>query len=286
MARKTVICGKLQGGKLRGGKLLGGCAFICLLLAGVPAVAQMALTPQAVMDKAADIDMGDDASSRVTMTVVDPKGAERTHELVSYRKKFEPDKSETRSIMFYTSPMTMKNVGYFSVDYKDSAKTDQHWMYTPTIQKMRRIGSKRLAIMNSDFSYADMSVRNSGDYIYSSMKEDVLDDHKVWVIEGVPAGKEDDEEEGYAKSIFYVRQDNYIVVRTINFLKRGNKVKQMDVANISQIDGIWVLGQVTMVTRKDGVELSRTVMKSSDVKFNQKFDENFFSQRQLTHGYE
>lgn len=274
----------------RSGKLLGRCTFICLLLAMVPVlaqeVAQVKLTPQAVMDKAADIDMGDNVSGRITMTVVDPKGDQRIHELVSFRKKFGPDNSETRSIMFYTSPMTMRNVGYFSVDYKDNAKADQHWMYTPTIQKMRRIGSKRLAIMSSDFSYADMSVRNAGDYIYSSMKDDVLDGHKVWVIEGVPVIKEDDEEDGYAKSIFYVRQDNYIVVRTINVLKRGNKVKQMDVADISQIDGIWVLGQVTMATRKDGVELSRTVMKSSDVKFNQKFDENFFSQRRLIHGYE
>jgi hypothetical protein len=235
------------------------------------------------MDKASDIDMGDNASSRVTMSVLNPKGDERTHELISFRKKFEQG-SETRSIMFYVYPMTMKNVGYFSIDYKDDAKTDQHWMYTPTIQKMRRIGSKRLAIMNSDFSYADMSLRHSGDYNYNSMKEDVLDGNKVWVIEGVPHGKNEDDEEGYAKSIFYVRQDNYIVVRAFHYLKKGNKVKQMDVSNLSKVDGIWVLGQVTMVTRKDGVELSRTAMKSSDVKFNQKFNDNYFSERQLTRG--
>ena len=93
-----------------------------------------------------------------------------------------------------------------------------------------------------------------------------------------------DEDESYSKSIFYVRQDNYIVVRIINFLKKGNKIKQMDVSDLSQIDGIWVMGQVAMVTRKDGVELSRTVMKSRDVKFNQPLDESFFSERQLTRG--
>ncbi len=58
----------------------------------------------------------------------------------------------------------------------------------------------------------------------------------------------------------------------------------MDVSDLSQIDGIWVMGQVAMVTRKDGVELSRTVMKSRDVKFNQPLDESFFSERQLTRG--
>ena len=81
-----------------------------------------------------------------------------------------------------------------------------------------------------------------------------------------------------------MRQDNYIVIRIINFLKKGNKIKQMDVSDLSQIDGIWVMGQVAMVTRKDGVELSRTVMKSRDVKFNQPLDESFFSERQLTRG--
>ena len=264
-------------------KCLGLC-FLCVIGSALGEPPQT-LSPKQVMDKASDLDMGDNASSRVTMTVVNPKGDERMHELVSFRKKFE-QKSETRSIMFYIYPMSMKNVGYFSIDYKGSEKIDQHWMYTPTIQKMRKIGSKRLAIMSSDFSYADMSIHNSGDYAYNSMKEEVLDGQKVWVIEGIPIDKEDEDDEGYAKSIFYVRQDNYIVVRSINFLKRGNKIKQMDVADITQIEGIWVLGQVTMVTRKDGVELSRTVMKSSDVKFNQKFDDNFFSERQLIRGYD
>src|SRR6478735_5256304 len=265
------------------------CLGLCLLFVIGSALAQQSqtLSPKQIMDKASDLDMGDNASSRMTMTVLNPKGDQRINELVSFRKKFGLNNSETRSIMFYVFPLTMRNVGYFSIDYKDSEKTDQHWMYTPTIQKMRRIGSKRLAIMNSDFSYADMSVHNSHDYAYGSMKEDVLDGKKVWVIEGVPTGKDnEDDDEGYSRSIFYVRQDNYIVVRSINFLKRGNKIKQMDVANLSQIDGIWVLGQVVMVTRKDGVELSRTIMKSNDVKFNQKFDDNFFSERQLTRGYD
>lgn len=266
-------------------KCLGLCFLFVIGSAWGEQVPPQAINPRQIMDKASDLDMGDNASSRVTMTVVNPKGDERMHELMSFRKKFEQE-SETRSIMFYIYPMSMKNVGYFSIDYKSSEKTDQHWMYTPTIQKMRKIGSKRLAIMSSDFSYADMSIHNSGDYVYNTMKEDVLDGQKVWVIEGIPTDKEDEDDEGYAKSIFYVRQDNYIVVRSINFLKRGNKVKQMDVADITQIDGIWVLGQVTMVTRKDGVELSRTVMKSSDVKFNQKFDDNFFSERQLTRGHD
>ena len=258
---------------------------LCFLFVIGSALGEQALSPKQVMDKASDLDMGDNASSRVTMAVVNPKGDERMHELVSFRKKFEQG-SETRSMMFYVFPLTMRNVGYFSIDYKGAEKTDQHWMYTPTIQKMRRIGSKRLAIMSSDFSYADMSIHNAGDYVYSAMKEEVLGGHKVWVIEGMPIDKEDEDDDGYAKSIFYVRQDNYIVVRSINFLKKGNKVKQMDVVDINMIDGIWVLGQVTMVTRKDGVELSRTVMKSSDIKFNQKFDENFFSERQLTRGYD
>ncbi len=265
-------------------KCLGLC---CLFVVGsVLAQSPQTLSPKQIMDKASDLDMGDNASSHMTMTVVNPKGDERINELVSFRKKFGLNNSETRSIMFYVFPLTMRNVGYFSIDYKDAEKTDQHWMYTPTIQKMRRIGSKRLAIMSSDFSYADMSIHNAGDYVYGAMKEELLDGQKVWVIEGIPTDKDDEDDDGYAKSIFYVRQDNYIVVRSINFLKRGNKIKQMDVADISQIGGIWVLGQVTMVTRKDGVELSRTVMKSSDVKFNQKFDDNFFSDRQLTRGYD
>jgi hypothetical protein len=280
----TALCLKGANFMTKARSLYTPLLLVSLLCASVQALAQQAITPKLIMDRASDVEMGDNASSRVTMTVLNPKGDERVQELLSFRKKFGPDNSETRSMMFYVFPLTMRNVGFFSIDYKDTEKTDQHWMYTPTIQKMRRIGSKRLAFMSSDFSYADISVHNSDDYVYHSMKEDVLDGHKVWVIEGTPTDKEDDEDESYSKSIFYVRQDNYIVVRIINFLKKGNKIKQMDVSDLSQIDGIWVMGQVAMVTRKDGVELSRTVMKSRDVKFNQPLDESFFSERQLTRG--
>ncbi len=242
-------------------------------------------TAMEIMEKASDVDLGDNASSKVSLSVTSPKGDMRTHELVSFRKKF--GNNERRSIMFYTFPLTMKNVGYFSIDFKDPETNDQHWMYTPTIQKMRRIGSNRLAIMNSDFSYADMSAHNAHDYHYTSLKEDVLEGKKIWIIEGIPIERKIEDDDGeYAKSVFYVRQDNYIIIRSINFLKKGNKVKQMDVTNLNLIDGIWVPEQVTMVTSKDSQEISRTIMKSSDVKFNQTFNENFFTQRQLTHGYE
>jgi hypothetical protein len=265
--------------------LLVGAAFSFL---SVCSLAVEPLTARQIMDKVHDINMGDNASSTVTMTVYNEKGDARANEMVSYRKKFGPDKKETRSIMFYTSPHDMKDVGFFSVQFDDGSKPDERWMYTPLIRKLKKVGSKdkRMSFMTSDFSYADMSLQNSDNNTYTLLKEEELNGQKVWVIEGIPTSEDAEDENGYTKSVFYVRQDNFITVRSINTLKKGGKEKQMDVSDIQQIDGIWVLGEITMVTRKADKVLSRTVMKTSNMSFNKPKDDNFYTTRQLERGPE
>ena len=139
--------------------------------------------------------------------------------------------------------------------------------------------------MNSDFSYADMTVRDSRNYIFfNALEEDVIDGQKVWVFEGSPIHEEDVGDDGYAKSIFYVRQDNFILVRTVNIFRKGGKEKQMDISQLEKVDGHWVMGKITMVTRKAGKVLSTTELLTKDTQFNQTFDKTFFTQEQLPLG--
>ncbi len=243
-------------------------------------------TADEVMAKASSVDIGNNIQSHMIMTVTNEKGDKKVTEMAYFRKYFGGVEGETRIIMFYTAPVALKDIGYLSVDYKDPQKEDERYMGSIAMKKVRRIPSKdkRLAFMNSDFSYADMSMRDATNYSYNSIKEETLNGQKVWVIEGAPLNENEVADDGYTKSVFYVRQDNNILVRTLNYLKQGNKEKQMDVANLKKVSGYWVMGEITMVTRKTGVELSRTVLKTADIKFNQKLDDGLFSQKQLTIG--
>lgn len=258
-----------------------------LLLAMNPVYAQAVLKPAAIMDRVNGLDMGDNASSHLTMTTINEKGEKKVTELQSFRKSLGPNKEEVRNIMFYTAPLPLKNIGFLTIDFKDPKKLDDRYMYSPALKKIKRVASqdKRMSFMNSDFSYADMTVRNSDNYIFfNSVKESTIDGQKVWVFEGSPVREEDVGDEGYAKTLFHVRQDDFILIRTINYLRKGNKEKQMDISHIEKIDGYWVFGEIKMVTRKAGKELSSTVLKTTDAKFNQPVADAFFNVEQLKIG--
>jgi hypothetical protein len=58
----------------------------------------------------------------------------------------------------------------------------------------------------------------------------------------------------------------------------------MDISHIEKVDGYWVFGEIRMSTRKAGKELSSTVLKTTDAKFNQSFADAFFAVEQLEIG--
>lgn len=264
------------------------CLLASLFLFGSAYIQAAPAMPTAdeVMAKASTVDIGDNIKSHMIMTVTNEKGIKKVTEMAYFRKYFGGTDGETRIIMFYTAPAALKDIGYLSIDYKNPQKDDDRYMGSIAMKKVRHIPTKdkRLAFMNSDFSYADMSMRDASNYSYNSIKEENLNGQKVWVIEGAPLNENAVADDGYTKSVFYVRQDNNILVRTLNYLKQGNKEKQMDVTNLKKIDGYWVMGEITMVTRKSGQELSRTSLKTADIKFNQKIDDSLFTEKQLTIG--
>ncbi len=154
-----------------------------------------------------------------------------------------------------------------------------------TVYRWRKEDPRFLTEMDSAFKEGEEFVNDMSEtQLFTLIKEENLNGQKVWVIEGAPLNENAVADDGYTKSVFYVRQDNNILVRTLNYLKQGNKEKQMDVTNLKKIDGYWVMGEITMVTRKSGQELSRTSLKTADIKFNQKIDDSLFTEKQLTIG--
>ena len=138
--------------------------------------------------------------------------------------------------------------------------------------------------MGSDFSYADLTSRDLDEYDYTLMKEPDVGGVKVWQIESVPRTKQEIRETGYTKSILFVRQDDYVVIRSVGWLKRGGRLKYMEIKALEQIDGIWIGTEIHMTTKKAGKTLHKTVLRNSNIRFNQEIDEDFFTVRQLEKG--
>jgi len=236
-----------------------------------------------IMEQVDQRDDGDNQTSNLEMILIDKRGKQRIRELQSFRK----DKGEdSYSLMFFLSPADVENTGFLTYDYDDPDRDDDQWLYLPALKKTKRIAAsnKSGSFMGSDFSYADMTDRPLEKYDYTLLQESEIDGHPVWVIQSIPIEEDEIDETGYTKSIQFVRKDNYVAIRAKIWLKKGKRNKYMEVKELTQIDGIWVTTLMTMTTKKGKQTLHKTVLRTSDIKFDQPLDFDDFSVRGLEAG--
>ena len=254
------------------------------LLSGWPgAAAGEPLSGRAIMELVDARDDGDNASQDMLMILIDKRGNQRKRAIRSFSKDFGED---THSIMFFLSPADVKDTGFLTYDYDEFDRDDDQWLYLPALKKVKRIASsdKSGSFMGSDFSYADMTERKLDHYDYTLMKEAEVDGVPVWQVEAIPNTPEEIEETGYTKSVVFVRKDNYVVIRSVAWVKKGKRLKYFDVKKLEQIDGIWIPTEMHMTTKKGKATLHKTVLTASNVHFNQGHDDDLFSTRQLEKG--
>jgi outer membrane lipoprotein-sorting protein len=256
-------------------------AALLLLLMGQSAVA--AMSARQIMEAVEDRDDGDNGIFEMEMILIDKNGHERKRQI----RRFMQDKGEdTYFIMFFQSPADVKDTGFLTYDYDEYEKDDDQWLYLPALKKTKRIASsdKSGSFMGSDFNYSDMTDRNLDAYKFKTLKEAEVRGDKCWLIEAIPQTRKEIEETGYKKSLLFVRQDNFVVVRGVHWTSEGGKIKYMDMPKLEQVEGIWVAREMTMTTKKAKKTQHKTVLRFHDIRFNQDLDEGMFSIRRLEKG--
>jgi len=256
--------------------------FAVVILSAVTARADDAKARE-IMRKVEERDDGDNRITNMEMILIDKRGKERIRRIRTHRKDKDKD---TLKLMFFLYPPDVKNVGFLTYDYDDPDRDNDQWLYLPALKKSKRIAStdKSKSFMGSDFTYSDMTSRNLEDYDFEILKTQAVKDVETWIIEALPRDEKVIEETGYTKSLLFVRQDNYVVIRAVHFVKEGNRLKYMDVKKLELIDKIWMPTEIHMATKKGETTLHKTILKHHDVKFNQNLDESFFTIRQLEKG--
>jgi len=237
---------------------------------------------RAIMEKVDARDDGKTLEQDMLMVLIDKNGKKRTRNIHTYSKDFGVDEYQ---IMFFKSPADVKNTAFLTYDYDDATKDDDQWLYLPALKKVKRIPSsdKSSSFMGSDFSYYDMTDRDLEDYDFKFLKETEVRGKKAWMIQATPRTKKVIKESGYTKTIALVRQDNYMVVRSIGFMK-GNKKKYLDMRRLHQQNGIWLPDEMTMTTKKGKTTIHKTILKFDNIKLNQPIDDSMFTTRRLEKG--
>jgi hypothetical protein len=256
-----------------------------LALPAAPSVTLAAepLTGRQIMERVDERDDGDNVTQDIEMILIDKRGNRRVRKIRSFGRDQGED---THSILFFLSPADVKDTGFLTYDYDEDEKDDDQWLYLPALKKTKRIasGDKSGSFMGSDFSYADMTDRKLDRYDYKLLQEGEVDGVKVWIVEGIPNTEEEIDETGYTKSVAFVRQDNDVVIRGKYWVKKGKREKYFDVKQLELIDGIWTPTEMHMTTKKGKATLHKTIIKASDVRFNQDLGPDQFTVRRLEKG--
>jgi len=238
--------------------------------------------PREIAQRVHDRDNGKSLVQEMTMTLIDKNGNKRVRSIATFEKDFGKDEHR---IMFFKSPADVKDTAFLTYDYDDSSKDDDQWLYLPALKKVKRIptSDKSSSFMGSDFSYYDMTKRDVDDFDYKILKHVKVRGHDTTMIESTPKSKDVVDESGYTKTIGLVRTDIDMVVRSIGFLKNGKK-KYFDVTKMHKQDGIWVIDEMTMTTKKGKETVHKTILDFNNIKVNPSLKDTMFSTRRLEKG--
>ncbi len=243
-----------------------------------------ALNGREIMEKVNARDTGDRSITEMEMILIDKKGKKRVRKL----KTFGLEKGkDSLSLMFFLSPADVRNTGFLTFDYDESGKDDDQWLFLPALRKTKRIaaGDKSGSFMGSDLNYSDMTSSDLNLYEYTLMKETEVKGQKVWQIKAVPKTKAEAEKSGYSKSVVFIRQDNYVMIRGVRWVHKKKRNKYLDVRKLEKIDGIWVSTELHVTTKSGKKTLHKTILKQKNVHFNQdEVNEDLFSIRRLEKG--
>ena len=259
--------------------------FTMLLTGGFyPAQKVFALSGREIMEKVNARDEGDRSTGEMEMLLIDKKGNKRGRKLKTFGRKNDKD---TQSLMFFLSPADVKNTGFLTYDYNESGKDDDQWLYLPALRKTKRIaaGDKSGSFMGSDLNYSDMTTPDLDLYDYTLMKETEVRGNKVWQIKAVPKSKDEAKKSGYSKSVIFIRQDNYVMIRAVRWVYKKRRNKYLDVKKLEKIDGIWVSTEMHVTTKTGKKTLHKTILKQKNIRYNQdEVNANLFTVRRLEKG--
>lgn len=244
---------------------------------------------KAIMDAVEARAEGDKVKSRLVMKIVDRDGRERERVVQSRGLEFE---GGHKQIMLFESPEDVRGTGLLSIDYDAGEKDDDQWLYLPSLKKSTRIssGEKSGSFMGTDLSYSDMTQADPDHYTYKVLKPSVkvkLDGkaEECWLIESVPATKKAKEETGYIKSQVWVSKDKLMPVQIKSWIREGRKLKYIQFKDIEKIDDLWFAKTIIARTKKGKQVESTTLLKFSQVSFNNKeVTPDLFQQSRLEQG--
>jgi len=101
--------------------------------------------------------------------------------------------------------------------------------------------------LDTDFAVADFTLGNLSDFIYKRQSDVKINKLDCFVVDALPETNEIEQKTGYSQRRHYIRQDNFFLVRTDYFDRRGRFFKKQTWHDLRKVGGnIWRANMVLM----------------------------------------
>ncbi len=225
---------------------------------------------------------GKDGRAKVSMTITDSKGRERTREFIILRRNEPPPESDKEKggaymgdqkfYVYFRRPADVNKMVFLVWKHVDE-RPDDRWLYMPALDLVKRIAAtdKRTSFVGSNFFYEDVSGRNLTD----DRHELVEVTKTYYVLKNTPI-KPDEVEFSYFK--MWVHKGTFLPIKTEYYDKKGEKYRVYELLAVKKIQDFQTVIKSRMKDLRTGKE---TVLEYSDVGYNQDLPENIFTERYL-----
>jgi len=209
------------------------------------------------------------------LIIKDNKGNERVRRVSQLTLLSDQGATEKRIVRFLAPP-DVKGTALLTIDHPD--KEDDVWLYLPAMRKTRKIISseKNKSFMGSEFTYADMTPPLLDEFTCQFLTSTVLDGESCVVVEMLPINQRVAEENGYAKRILCIAQNDRVIRRSEFYNEQGELFKVMTAADIRLVDSEhrkFYPFVLMMENRKNG---RTSIMKVEQMKIAPSLDANLF----------
>lgn len=236
-----------------------------------------------IMQKVGSRDRGDQMFSQINITMTDREEKKFSQEMFYFHKKRGND---FLTAMFFKHPESVRNTGILFYDYWDLASIDDLWIYHPYQKRVQRIKPREKSenLKNTNISCWDLLAFDPKKYTYKLMKSTWVGGSRAWQIQATPGRNKYKTESGYQRSILYIRQDSFVIVKAIHWLISNHHVKIFEILTQERIAGIWVPSKMVMTYKIKEKIMNETVLKQTNIRFDQAISDSFFSVNKLRQG--
>ncbi len=193
-----------------------------------------------------------------TMILMDYTGNRDVRKMRRFTR-VEKDKT-VKYLLVFDNPLEISGVALLAI-HQNSGE-GKSGIYLPAFGKELEfnVGNSRGSyVLGTDFSIEDLTAEVLSDFRYVRVADQKINKIDYYVVEAFPQDKKIEQTTGYSLRRHFIRPDNFFIVRTDYFDRRGRFFKRQTKHDLKRVDGDML--RANMILMENQKERHKTLIK-------------------------